>query len=258
MIEPAEVIQNRMWSRHEQPFLHIRARKVFSRDFYIALALELRNVLRRGLSEVPTPTRFSRSIPGYDAYGIGFNETLQGCLSIFVSEKWHDLIAGLFGVKGTGHINVGAHHHRIASADGTIHNDFNPAWFPIISERRVQCPKHQLCAYKTGVGSLPQSQKVEVVRAVAMIYYLANDDWVEGDGGETGLFDSPKAEVGQAQVRVPPENNSILLFECTPHSFHAFMANPVRPRNSIIMWVHSSKEDALLRWREEDLERWRI
>jgi hypothetical protein len=175
---------------------------------------------------------------------------------LFATEEWHDLLASLFDVVASGHVNLGAHHHQIGSANGWIHNDFNPVWFPSGYAGRPCFPDHERCRYQSGAGSLAAEEKVEVVRAVAMIFYLLNGGWVERDGGETALFQSAKSAIDRPDARIPPLNNSILVFECTPGSYHAFLQNPGRPRNSVIMWIHRSMDDAMARWRATDLQRW--
>ncbi len=257
MIDLENIIGNRRWVRRRIPFVHVHAREVFTAAFYAALARDFQAILDRGLSEQPAAGQFSRTIAGYDAYGISFDGATQGSLAVFLSPEWHALITGLFSLRGTGQINVGAHYHTVGSADGFIHNDFNPVWFPTHHDPQTCCFQSPLCDYKTGAGPLASADKNEVVRAVALIFYLCNDDrWAPGDGGETGLFSSAEQSVGGPSARVPPENNSIFLFECTPHSYHTFLANHRWPRSSIIMWAHRTKEDALQHWEDSALERW--
>ncbi len=242
--------------RLEEPFPHIIARNVFQEHFYRGIASQIRAILNRGLSEELSYGRFSR-MAGYDAYGISFDRSLSGDLTVFTSPSWHSLLTSLFAVEGTGDIYAGAHHHIPGSGNGKIHNDFNPGWFPANPSREVRFPDHRLCDYKTGEGALSPSEKVQVFRAVAMIFYLENDEWAPGDGGETGLFDAEPTRPRAPYARIPPENNSILLFECTPRSYHAFLSNPGKARTSIIMWAHRTRADVLARWREDDVEKWR-
>jgi Rps23 Pro-64 3,4-dihydroxylase Tpa1-like proline 4-hydroxylase len=121
----------------------------------------------------------------------------------------------------------------------------------------VQIPDEQLCSYKTGAGPLAPGQKVEVVRGAALILYLANQEWRPGDGGETALYESSGVRVDDPVAAWPPENNSLVSFECTPHSFHTFLANTRIARTSIIMWVHRPLEEAVSLYGEDGLERWR-
>jgi Rps23 Pro-64 3,4-dihydroxylase Tpa1-like proline 4-hydroxylase len=112
-----------------------------------------------------------------------------------------------------------------------------------------------VCDFKTGAGSLEPPEKVETIRGAVVIYYLMNEGWQPGDGGETGLFTG--RDPGSLAARRPPLNNSLVAFECTPTSFHAFLANR-RPRTSIIMWVHRTVEEAVERYGEEQIERWQL
>ncbi len=254
MTELARYIGNRKWLWRAHPFPHIVALDAFSAPFYAMLDRAVRSSLVKGLSETATGEQFSRDIPGYDAYGMGFDEQTSGAVAIFRSIEWHDLITGLFGVTGTRQVNLGAHHHTPGSAHGFIHNDFNPVWFPKWTARDSVCCSGR-CDYKSGAG-LAENAKVEVVRAVAMIYYLCNDGWRPGDGGETGLFHSATDSLERPAAVVTPVNNTMILFECTPHSYHSFLHNPGRPRTSIIMWAHRTMADKQTMWPDGRLERW--
>ena len=57
-------------------------------------------------------------------------------------------------------------------------------------------------------------------------------------------------------VRVPPLNNSLLVFENTPRARHAFIANQRSPRNSVILWLHRPVEQARLLFGQGALFRW--
>jgi Rps23 Pro-64 3,4-dihydroxylase Tpa1-like proline 4-hydroxylase len=90
-----------------------------------------------------------------------------------------------------------------------------------------------------------------------MIFYLLNDGWQSGDGGETGLYDSADADIDCPIVRCPPINNTLIAFECTPRSFHSFISNRRIPRISIIMWAHRPKQEALEGFGADGLEQWK-
>lgn len=252
-----EVLESGTWLRCSWPFPHLVARNVFKLDFYRALERQIRGILRLGLSEVPAVGRFSRNLPGYDAYAIGLGQAEGEPTAIFLSPAWRDLLSGVWGISPTPYLFVGAHHHTPGSRSGFIHNDLNPVWFPRASAGRIQTPHQDLCSYKTGVGSLAPEEKIEVVRGAVLIFYVANDDWRPGDGGETGLYASADARIGQPATGWPPENNTLVSFECTPSSFHGYIANPRISRTSIIMWVHRPLEDAVTLYGEERLERWK-
>jgi hypothetical protein len=252
-----DVLANRSWLRRDRPFRHIVAHDVFTPDFYAILAGQLGEILGRGLSDVPAQGRFSRGMKGYDAYGICVTDDLPAPLRLFISAPWRDLMCGLFGVEQTPYVFAGAHHHAPWSANGFIHNDFNPVWFPRANGDDIRIPDMSVCDFKTGAGPLPDSDKIETVRGAVILYYLLNDDWRPGDGGETGLFGQVTDRHEDAAVRCAPINNSIVAFECTPESFHAYMANHDRARTSIIMWVHRGVAEASERHGADRIEKWR-
>jgi 2-oxoglutarate-Fe(II)-dependent oxygenase superfamily protein len=255
VLAPADILANRAWLQREYPFPHISARAVFTPEFYSALSGELAAILRCGLSETPVRDRFSRSMPGYDSYGIGFHQPLDGALSVFLTTAWRDMLCRLFGVGVTPYIFAGAHHHSIGSKSGFIHNDLNPTWFVRAGEKQIQTPDPG-CSYRTGSGPYDAQSKIEVVRGAVMIFYLLNDGWRPGDGGETALYSSAASTITDPPVCYPPENNSLVAFECTPFSFHTFLQNRRLPRTSIIMWVHRPLEQAVEKFGYERLERW--
>jgi hypothetical protein len=251
------IIDNRKWVRNDIPFPHVTATNVFTPAFYSGMAREYEEILRGGKTDSTKIIggKLSKNMAGYDAYGLGFDQNIKGNLAIFASPEWCDLLARLYGVQRTPYINVGIHHHAVGSADGWLHNDLNPTWFAI-GEGSVQFPSHAICSYKHGEGPLSADKKIQVVRGVVMIFYLANDGWEPGMGGETGLYSHKKANVNNPVAKVPPINNSLIIYECTPHSYHAFLKNHVQERNSVIMWIHRTMDDTLSRWKEEDMEQW--
>jgi hypothetical protein len=250
-----DVIANRRWLHRAHPFPHIVATEVFAAAFYRELADQIGGIVANGLSETPDGRRFSRGMPGYDAYGISITEQLDGPLTTFISPAWRDLMCGLLAVERTPYVFAGAHYHAPGSADGFIHNDFNPLWFPR-SSNDIQVPDSARCNFRTGEGPLEPDEKVETIRGAVVIFYLLNDGWRPGDGGETGLFLSRTGNTAAPDVRCAPVNNSLVAFECTPQSFHAFLRNTRIPRTSIIMWVHRGLEEAVERHGEDTIERW--
>jgi hypothetical protein len=165
-----------------------------------------------------------------------------------VTRWWNDLIAGILGIDTTGHVACGLHHHEVGSSHGFPHNDFNPGWF------NGDCPPGEVALgdnrvhYLTGAPLDPRAEPVQTVRAASLLFYLANPVWKPGEGGMTGLYDSDQQDITQPTAYAPPVNNSLLLFECTPTSYHGFVSNVAKPRNSIVMWVHQTVEQAEARW----------
>jgi hypothetical protein len=251
------LLRNRRWRWRALPFPHVVAQNVFRQQFHLELTSQLHTLLNRGLSEAPDPERLSRTLPGYDAYSIGIQSLLQGPLGVFSTRQWHDMLAKLFGIQATGHINCGVHHHSTGSDSGWVHNDLNPGWFVeggATSEVILAEPR--FCNYQSGKTQQPGASAVETIRAVALLYYFGNDVWQVGDGGGTGLYRTRDTPVHRPDAIVAPINNSLLAFECTPHSFHSFMRNHRAPRTCVIMWLHRAKAEVVSRWGEGKVVQW--
>ena len=251
-----EVLNNRRWLRRAHPFAHVVARNVFVQSFYERLAAAFEEVMSRGLSDQRSSNRLSRSMPGYDAYGMTFPVGQPEPFGLFLSRPWHDLLASLFQVQATGYVNCGLHHHPVGSEYGWVHNDLNPGWFvDYPSSDGVKLVRHDLCNYAFG-DTVSNVTPLETIRAVAMLFYLDNPAWLPGDGGGTGLYCCKDDPVAKPFSVVPPINNSILVFECTPYSYHSFIRNWRQPRNSVIMWLHRPKVDVVARWGEGKIVNW--
>jgi hypothetical protein len=255
----AEVVANRAWSRRTWPFPHVVATNVFRPGFYDKLAGAFARLRARGLSEMPGDGKLSRNIPGYDAYGFSLNgdDDWSREFAIFTSSDWHSMVASLMRIEATGHINCGLHHHAAQSHDGWVHNDLNPGWFADAPRADGIVPaRHQLCSYTRGKVARTDIVPIEVVRGVAMIFYLNNGPWPDGMEGATGLYATADQPVRDPDAGVPPIDNSILLFECTPYSFHAFIGGNRQPRNSVIMWLHRPKDHVEARWGAYAIRDW--
>jgi len=256
-VELSRALAGSTWQRRERPFPHVVARDVFVQPVYRRLADAFQKLLDRGFRDAPTG-RFGRTLGAYDAWALHFAADHDGPLALLFSRGFCDVLARAAGVRVTRDVNVGLHHHQVGSASGSPHNDLNPGWF--VERRRpdgINLMDHAACSYHHGTTTRPGERPRERVRAVAMIYYLNNPAWRDGDGGETGLYQSARDPVEKPAVAVPPVNNSLLLFECTPRSYHAFIANRRHVRNSVILWLHRSKEEAVARFGEDAIVYWK-
>ena len=248
-----DVLGQRRWLRRSHPFPHLVATDVFVADFYAELERDLLDRLR----PESHLHGFERNMPGYDALGVELEHALDGPFGLFASREWHDMVAELLEIDASGHVSGGLHHHPVGSASGSIHNDLNPGWFvDADSERGTVVASRGLCAYGTGEPARPDVRPRELMRAAAILFYLANPPWSPGDGGATGLYSHRDADVGAPMATVPPRSNSLLAFECTPFSFHSFLTNRRSPRSSLVMWLHRRKEDVVGRWGEEPIVYW--
>jgi hypothetical protein len=246
-----ELLENRRWVRRVRPFPHVYAREVFTYAFYRQLHDEFERIERE------QPEVFQRNMVGYDASGTAISRFRDGPLGVFVSREWHDLIAGVAGVRATGDVNAALHHHDPGGDSGWPHNDLNPAWFggPAPGPDEIRFENVDGVALHDGARP-PGVEARENIRAVSLLFYLGNPDWEPGDGGETGLFSDVATAYRASAVAVPPVNNSMVLFECTPRTWHAFISNRTKPRNSVVMWLHRTKDEAVQRWGDESIAYW--
>lgn len=226
-----DLLLDQVWWRREVPFPHVVAPAVFAPPVASALDEAMFALLDDAAS--------LRHFGWYDAYGWSFRPKTPWPFSIFTSQEWRTLISRTMGVTATNHVAGGAHHHPRGTANGFVHNDLNPVYFDAVDHvgDEVQLPSPGRVSYTQGSVTKAPTSVREVVRRTALLYYLANPRWAPGDGGETGLYERPTRRATESSL-IPPLNNSMLLFNCTPKSFHGFIANPRHERNCIVMWLH--------------------
>lgn len=244
-----DLFAHRRWVRRTEPFPHVYARDVFVDDFYKRLAEHYERV------RAEQAGKFNKVAANYGASGVPLTELRDGPLALFTSREWHDLIAGIAGVRTTGDVEGSVHHHPPKSKPGWAHNDLNPAWFPgdtAPAPGEVRLP-HPTVDIKTGARGAGVAAR-ETIRAVAVLFYLNNPGWRAGDGGETCFY----ANVSDPAptLAVPPLDNSMVIFECTPRTWHAYAGRNRRDRNSIVMWLHRPKDEAVQRWGGDRIVYW--
>jgi hypothetical protein len=254
----AHILYQRRWQACQEPFPHMVAYEVFRPEFYSWLESAYGNLLALGLSEKHAKGRFSRNVSGYDVYSVNLTSDTPPPFNVFLSKAWHDMLANLVGIRTTGDVNAGFHHHAPGSKSGQVHNDLNPGWFidpPDTSQ--VNLAQNELCAYATGKTGYDNLRVHQTIRAIAVLFYLHNPPWTGVEGGETGLYSNQTQSVDEPVKTVPPINNSLFLFECRPNSYHSFLSNRTVARNSIIMWLHRPVEDVVQRWGEKSIMHWK-
>jgi 2OG-Fe(II) oxygenase superfamily len=248
MIALRTAIRNRQWWYRSDPFPHFTAMDVFEREVAGELERAFTDVLACGTSSGKDRVRFSQNMIYSDAYSWNFPADVSGPLALFYSREWHDLLVDLTGIRASGDVNGALHHHHLGSTHGTVHRDLNIAWFSDQPRSDGINPMDvRRCSYTHGVTA-PGVKGRKVARAVTMIYYLANRPWFPGDGGETGLYRKATDPVERPAATAPPINNSILIFENGPGSYHSFIRNRRNPRNSVILWLHRTIADTVERW----------
>lgn len=243
-----DVLAHRRWWVLDAPVRHIRAEQVFVPEIYDAIVATFRERMERG--------DLTRSLPGYDASAASVTRDNAGGFSIFLTRAWHDLIAGLLDVQASGDVVATLHHHAPGSASGSVHNDLNPGWFPErdgSTDDGIGVHDPAVSNYRTGhsVGGAPT---VERTRALSLLYYLDTPEDVQGGG--TGFYRHLRQSVHEPEVVVPPRNNSLVAFECTPFSFHTFISNVGRERNCLAVWLHRDRADTVAMWGAGSIVKW--
>lgn len=250
----ADLLADSKWSHGKDPFPHIRVEQVFIDSVYSRLLAAFRETYSRSDASRPEAGRLVYHKGHFDAFLMQFKPSLSGPLSLFVSKAWVDLLSKVTGVSSTRDVNGALHCHPTGSKDGFIHKDFSSCWF--VDRPRpdgINVADNEICNYRTGATSIPGAVAQERVRAVAMIYYINNPPWSPGDGGETGLYRTDHDPIHQPAVAIPPINNTMLIFECSPHSRHSFISNRRNPRSNIVMWLHRTKPDTVASWGEDSI-----
>ncbi len=237
------------WRYFAGPFPHIVAKNVFVPAVQAELEAAYEAVGREeGLGWVR---------PDFTGFTItAFGDRHKPLFPQFLCPEWLQMLARVCGVPVTPDIDGGLHHHTIGSSTGWVHNDNNPGWFEPRDDGDVNFCDRSRWDYKTGKILVPGAQPVMRVRAISMIYFLGNGDWQEGDGGETGLYEHGRQPVLQPSKRIPPLDNSILLFAVAPHSWHSFLTNVRKPRRSVIMFLHQESEVFGTKWGRQSLVKW--
>jgi hypothetical protein len=238
----APLLAHRRWWRHRQPFPHVQAVNVFQPEVYLALE----DAFLAWLSD----SGGGRPLDGHDLQGTTLTGKFDGPLRLFASSGWRDFVTGAMNTEVTCHVNLGLHHHRAYSDAGFPHTDLNPGFFPdekgagsgvvLADPARVE--------YTSGRTSDPRQPVAEVVRAVAVLFYLANPPWLAEHENCTGLYHAHGDSPADAVATVPPHSNSLLAFECTPWSFHGFQSGGSVGRNSVVQWFHRPTETVSERW----------
>jgi hypothetical protein len=216
---------------HMDPYLHIVVEDFFKPEVYALLSSEFQNVKKRGVSSEKNASKkqFHTFTIDYDGYVYTPQGTLdpKNPLSIFFSLEWNKFFSTIFGQFTTFETRFAFHHHPAGDRTGFVHHDF------------VDKPFHPDMRLPNGViyNDAP-SGNVQRRRIISLIFYLNNDEWREGDGGETGIY----AADGKILLKkIPPKNNTLFAFHVSPRSMHAFQGNKTE-RNSFVQWFHLPPE----------------
>jgi hypothetical protein len=151
-------------------------------------------------------------------------------------------------VSATRYLYVGLRHDPAGSAAEIAHTDLTSGWFADGGDDGIVLADPQRVDYMTGITPQPGVRSVRVVRAVTVLFFLANPPWEPEHDNCTGLYQDSGSDRGDPVARIPPHSNSLLAFECTPWSFHAFTGGGTVARNSVVQWLHRRPAAVRARW----------
>jgi hypothetical protein len=238
------------WWGYSSPFRHWCATEVLDAAAYRRVATAFNSILETTAGHKEGPYRLSKSTARYDARMLAMNEDLAATFYPFFSDAWISSLHRFLSIPNLGRVDGALHSSPKGSRTGWVHNDLCSGWFDEqrLSASSIVFPDRSRCDYFTGRRKVESAAPREYVRAATMIYYLCNDGWKSGDGGETAFYSAARKYEQTRLKIVPPINNTLLLFECSPHSYHRFLGNPGLTRNSIIFWLHMDATHAVERW----------
>jgi hypothetical protein len=215
------------------PFPHIIVDNFFTPAAYRAIEHEFEAGLARGLSDNPNEGKVFHAFNiDYDGYLLvpphfRFKESP---LSVFYSIAWNAFFSELFGCDTSLETSMAFHHHPPGDSTGFVHHDFVDKYF----DERARLPNLVIPHDETPPTQPPPPSIFKERRVIALLFYVANLPWKEGDGGETGLYGEDKVTLLK---KISPTNNRMLAFSLSERSFHAFQGNSL-PRNCIVQWFH--------------------
>lgn len=238
------------WWECSLPFRHFTATDVFDPETYKELSHQFSLILETTAGKREGAYKMRPALGNNDGLILGLTDKLGAAFSPLFTEAWLRSLAELLDLKFLPRVEGALHSNPRGSRTGWIHTDCCSAWFDESNStmEELMFPPRGRCNYFTGQAKVPDAKPKEYIRAATMIFYLCNDGWEEGEGGETGVYSEDRETEDTAVKLIPPLNNSLFLFECSPHSYHRFVTNPGRTRNSIILWLHASVHDAQARW----------
>lgn len=240
-------------NQYTKPFNYIIIDNLFNKQIYNNLCKKFPEFIARTKPYKDQPGATS-NYEGYIA-GLGTNDLIDG-YDFFASKDLQKFIEKSFNIETSPYIAPSAHFHKAPSKSGFIHRDANICSFPITNDGKdfITCGGG---VYYTDDSNTNQNS-VKMIRSIALLYYLNNDDTISSTGGGTGIYD---AYNGKLIDIIEPKNNRLFIFEIGYNSYHAFIGANF-DRSAVVSWFHSSpayiikRNFAQFKAHENYLERW--
>ncbi len=222
------------------PYNHVVLRHVFNKETYLHLRDLVQKYKNKGqrIGQVGHEERHFYQARNYSPTATELQE--MKC-SILISKSLRNFIIGFFDTIVNDYIAVGIHTHKSGSPSGWAHSDLNIVSFKkdlaAFDETSLKLWERGSCSYADD-SAYNQPHTIKTARHIACIYYVDNQPWQLGDGGETAIYSEYENDI-PIFSKIPPLNNTMLIFEINPVSSHGFLQTK-KERNSIIWWYHTS------------------
>jgi hypothetical protein len=218
-------------SKFTNPFNYIVIDNLFNSHIYESLSKKFPEFIARTKPYKDQPGATS-DYEGY-IYGLSSEELIDG-YDFFASIKLKNFIEHKFNIKTSKYISPSAHFHKAPSKSGFIHRDSNICSFPILANHTGMSTSGKGATY-TDDSNLNKNS-VKMMRSIALIYYLNNNDSIDSTGGGTGIYNGYQ---GSLIKTIEAKNNRMFIFEIGHNSYHAFIGANF-DRSAIVSWFHSS------------------
>jgi hypothetical protein len=217
---------------YTDPFNHIRLTNVFNPEIYQSMCDNFMTYINRTTPYKDQPGAV-HDYAGY-IYGMKKEDCING-YEFFIDPVWRQFSSDIFNTQLNQHTALSAHWHKAPAKIGFVHRDLN-----IVCDLPARNDNIQLtgeCYYSDdSIDYQPNAQKM--MRSVALLFYLNNkNDWEPSDKGGTSIYAGWSFDTFIKEI--PPENNSVFIFEVCPNSFHGFSGSNF-DRSSMVQWFHSS------------------
>jgi acetyltransferase-like isoleucine patch superfamily enzyme len=217
--------------KYDAPFNYIVIDNLFNKNIYNLISAKFPEFIARTVPYKDQPGATSN----YEGYisGLGTKDLVDG-YDFFASQELKNFIEKSFNIETSKYISPSAHFHKAPSKDGFIHRDMNICSFPKTNNDQDFIPCGGGVNYTDDTNANPNS--VKMIRSIALLYYLNNNDNISVTGGGTGIYD---AYNGKLVDMIEPKNNRLFMFEISHNSYHAFVGANF-DRSAIVSWFHSS------------------
>lgn len=213
------------------PYKHIIIDNFLNKETYDKLCNKFTQFIARTKPYKDQPNATS----DYEGYisGLGLSDLTDG-YEFLASKDLQAFVEKEFDIKTNKFISPSAHFHKAPSKNGFTHRDYNVCSFYDNNPNSDNFITTGGAQYTDDTKYNTNSTKV--IRSIALLYYLNNDDSMSCKGGGTGIYDGYN---GNLIKTIEPKNNRLFIFEMKHNSYHSFIGANF-DRSAVVSWFHSS------------------